>query len=370
MNKELIEKVTEMMHPHPVYLVGGAVRDYIMGNEPKDYDFCTPATPDEIEKCIKDENRRAYLTGKRFGTLACKIDGEMVEITTFRTETYEPGNRKPEVEYVNSITADLSRRDFTMNAMAIRFTKGHLKIIDPFEGEEDIQRKVIKTVGFAKQRFKEDPLRILRAIRFAAKYGFEIEEQTLKKLKKMTPHLIDISKERWMIEFDKILTSTYTTIGLQLCWENEVFKWTIPELQMQYNYEQNSKYHDYTLHQHTKMVVNECPKELNMRWAALFHDIAKPFVRTDKEITVTAKTEYSDFEMNEIKSNYIGHEILGAEMVLKYASYLKWSNDRKNTVYWLVRDHLEDGSKLRQYDNMCKKKQKDNDEPKKETKTD
>ena len=210
----MLEQVTKMMEPHPVYFVGGAVRDYIMGNEPKDYDFCTPAEPDEIERLIKKDERRAYLTGKRFGTLACKMDGEMIEITTFRTEKYEPGNRKPKVEYVKSINEDLSRRDFTINAIAIRLTKGNLKIIDPFGGEEDIEAKIIRAVGNPKLRFKEDPLRILRAIRFTSRYGFEIEEATEKKISRMGIHLLDISKERWMIELDKILLSEFSSYGL------------------------------------------------------------------------------------------------------------------------------------------------------------
>ena len=351
--KQMLEKVTGMMKPFPVYLVGGAVRDYVMGNEPKDYDFCTPVEPDHIEELIKQSGRRAYLTGKRFGTIGCKIeiDGkyEMVEITTFRSEIYEPGNRKPNVKYVSSITEDLSRRDFTINSMAMRLTKGHIKIIDPFGGGEDIEAKTIRAVGEPKHRFKEDPLRILRAIRFASRYGYEIEEQTLKKLKKMAIHLTDISKERWMIEMNKILMSTYRIIGLQLLWENEIFKWIMPELQLQFNYDQNSDYHDYVLHQHTKLVVQSCPEDLNMRWAALFHDVAKPFVRTNKFIDTEEKEHPIE------KANYVNHEILGAEIVKKYALYLKWPKQQAETVTWLVRNHLKEDCPLRQYDNNAKR---------------
>ncbi len=339
MIKKMLEQVTKMMEPNPVYLVGGAVRDYLMGNEPKDYDFCTPAEPDEIERLIKKDERRAYLTGKRFGTLACKMDGEMIEITTFRTEKYEPGNRKPKVEYVKSINEDLSRRDFTINAMAIRLTKGNLKIIDPFGGEEDIEAKIIRAVGNPKLRFKEDPLRILRAIRFTSRYGFEIEEATEKKIGRMGIHLLEISKERWMIELDKILLSEFSSYGLQLLWENELFKWMIPELQLQFNYEQNSQYHDYKLHIHTKKVVAATPKDLNLRWAALLHDIAKPFVRTENPRG---------------HSNYISHELLGAEIVRKLSLYLKWSNDRSENVVSLIKNHLNEDCPLRKYDNMGK----------------
>lgn len=345
------------MKPYPVYAVGGCVRDYLMENEPKDYDFCTPAEPDEIERLIKAQKRRAYLIGKKFGTLGCKIDGEMVEITTFRTEKYKPNNRKPDVEYVKHIHEDLSRRDFTINSMAIRLTKGHLRIIDPFCGQEDLERGLIRAVGHPKQRFKEDPLRILRVIRFACRFGFKIEEATLKKVEKMAIHLLDISKERWMMEMDKILMSKFVGDGLELMWELGLFRYMIPELQQQYMYDQNSKYHKFKLHIHTKKVVEACPKDLDLRWSALLHDIAKPFVRTDKQVQpMEATGDEHGIELVPMitKSNYIGHEKLGADMVVKLALHFKWSNDRRKAVVELVRNHLEDSCPLREYDNLGK----------------
>lgn len=342
MIKKLLEQVTKMMKPYPVYAVGGCVRDYIMGNEPKDYDFCTPAEPDEIERLIKADKRKAYLTGKRFGTLGCKMDRQMIEITSFRTEKYETGNRKPKVKYVTNIHEDLSRRDFTINSMAIRLTKGHLKIIDLFGGQEDLEMGVIRAVGSPKQRFKEDPLRILRSIRFACRLGFKIEENTLKQMKKRAIHLLDISKERWMMELDHIIQSNYGFYGLSFLWDCEIFKYIIPELQLQYNYNQNSQYHKYELHEHTKsvlMAVRKDTDDLNMLWAALLHDISKPFVRT---------------ENSKGYSNYIGHEKLGADMVLRLATHLKWSNERRDNVVELVRNHLNDDCLLRVYDNMGK----------------
>ncbi len=339
MNKELIEKVTEMLKPHPVYLVGGACRDYILGNEPKDYDFCTPAEPDETERLIKKSGKRAYLTGKRFGTLGCKVDGEMVEITTFRTEQYKPGNRKPIVEYVKSIHEDLSRRDFTINAIAIRLINGNLKVIDPFHGQDDIKNGIIRAVGNARQRFKEDPLRILRAVRFSVRYGFKIEELTYKRMKSGSISLLNISKERWMIELDKILLSDNTAIGLRILWKTRMFNYIIPELSLQLNYNQNSRYHDFNLDEHTIKVVGATPKEINLRWAALLHDIAKPFVRTENKNG---------------HSNYIGHERLGSEIVLRLSQHLKWSNERTEAVVYLVKNHLEEDCPLRKYDNEGK----------------
>lgn len=346
MIKELLEKVEIIMKPHPVYAVGGCVRDYLLGIEPKDYDFCTPATPDEIEACIKSKSIRAYGIGKKFGTIGCKVDGQMVEITTFRSEEYQPGNRKPAVKFVKSIHQDLSRRDFTINAMAIRLTKGNIRIIDPFCGQEDLDNKIIKAVGTPKARFKEDPLRILRAIRFAGRFDFTITGETYNKMQKMAVHILDISKERWMMELDKILMCENINKNLFYLWDGNLFKYMIPELDLQKDYEQNSRYHNFTLMTHTIKVVCATPKDLNLRWAALLHDIAKPFVRTDK-----AKLG----ECHKIKSNYINHEILGAEMVDRIATHLKWSNERREAVVKLVRTHLNDDCPLREYDNAGKK---------------
>jgi len=358
MIKELLEQVTEMMKPHPVYLVGGAVRDYIMGNEPKDYDFCTHVEPDEIEKLVKVSGKRAYLTGKRFGTIGCKVnvDGKyhMIEITTFRTERYEEGNRKPKVEYIKNLHQDLSRRDFTINSMAIRLIKGYLRVIDPFKGQEDLKNKIIRSVGHPKQRFKEDPLRLLRAIRFACRFGFKIEEKTYNKIQKMAIHILDISKERWVMELDKILQSKNVEEGLINLWESNLFKFMIPELDLQSNYDQNSKYHDLNLDVHTIKVVKEIRNDtddLNMLWAGLLHDIAKPFVRTDKTILIGKGEKISE---RITKSNYIGHEILGAEIVSRIATYLKWSNERTEVVVSLVKNHLKDDCSLRKYDNLGK----------------
>ena len=346
--KELLQEVNRIMKPHVVYAVGGCVRDFILGIEPKDYDFCTSATPDEIEVHIKASGKRAYLVGKKYGTIGCKIkvgdESHMVEITTFRIEKYESGSRKPEVEFVKSITEDLSRRDFSINSIAARLGKdGRFKIIDPFGGRDDLlKHKIIKCVGNPKTRFKEDPLRMLRAIRFSCRFDFKIEQKTMEKMKKEAIKILNISKERWVMEIDKILQSDNPGRGLDLLWKSGLFKYMIPELDLMYGYDQNSQYHPWTLDVHTVYVVQAIRSEtddLNMLWAGLLHDSCKIFVKTEN------KKGYS---------NYIGHEILGAELVDKYARYLKWSNDRHKKVRELVLHHLEDDCELRKYDNMGK----------------
>ena len=341
MNKELMAKVNGMMNPYNIYAVGGCVRDYILNITPKDFDFTTNANPDEIQQKIKDSGRRAYLTGKRFGTLGCKIDGQMVEITTFRGETYSPNNRKPEVEYLKHIDDDLSRRDFSINSIAMKLKNGRLKIIDNHGGQEDLKNGIIRCVGNSKIRFKEDPLRILRCIRFATRFNFEIEEKTADRMQKMAYLLLTISKERWMQELDKILLDDNVHYGIDNLMRFNAFRYILPEIHLQKNYDQNSKYHGFSLWEHTKLVVGATPKDINLRWGALLHDIGKVYVKTEN------KNGYS---------NYINHELLGAEMVEKIARHLKWSNERREIVKDLVLNHLKENSPLREYDNMHKNK--------------
>jgi len=324
----------------PVYLVGGAVRDIVLGITPKDFDFCSELTTEEVKDQLKGLHR-TYLIGERHGTVGFKVGLEMIEITTFRTEEYEEGSRQPSVTFVSDISKDLSRRDFTVNAMAIRCD--NYKLIDPFKGKEDLENRVLRTVGNSKTRFKEDPLRILRAIRIASKYGLVLEDKTADRIAKMSVKLLEISKERWVQELDKILSLDGVNLftGLYLLWGFGVFKYIIPELQLQYNYDQNSQYHDYKLHQHTAMVVSATPNNLNLRWAALLHDIAKPFTRTENK---------------KGHSNYINHEVLGADMAEKLSRHLKFSNERRTYVVDLVRNHLKDDCELREYDNVGKTK--------------
>lgn len=330
--KEIYEAVSKFINP--VYLVGGPVRDMLLNSEPNDYDFCTPLDPDTVEKLVKADGRRAYCVGKKFGTIGFKLDGNFIEVTTFRQEKYKPRNRRPDVEFVKSINEDLARRDFTINAMAWR----NRKIIDPFNGREDLANGIIRSVGLAQTRIKEDPLRMLRAARFMSKFNFDIDEELKKQIKKNAYKILHVSKERWMMELDKLLLSDYPALGLDLLMESRLLNFMIPELSLQYEYDQNSPWHEFDLWTHTTKVVTATPKDINLRWAALLHDVAKPFVRTDKED----------------RSNYIFHDYLGADMVIKIANHLKWSNDLKNNVHELVVNHLNESCPLKQYDDISK----------------
>ena len=332
---EMIKKIQSIIPK--LYQVGGSVRDKLLGNIPKDYDFTTPFPPDEIEKLIRNAGKKPYNIGRKFGTLGMKMDGELIEITTFRTEQYTPGSRKPKVEFVTNITEDLGRRDFTINAMAMN---GNGKIIDPFHGRQDLKDKLIRCVGKPKQRFKEDPLRILRGARFAGQLGFHIDKDTLEYMRKMRFYLLNVSKERWCMELDKILMSDNPKIGLNVLMETGVFNVIIPELSLQYCFDQESPYHSLNLWEHTLGVVEGVPKELHLRWSALLHDIGKPFVK----IINKHGTYY----------NYISHEMVSAEIAIKTGLYLKRSNKWVKEVHDLVVDHMEVDSPLKEADNNAK----------------
>lgn len=326
----MIEEVSKIVHP--VYLVGGSVRDKLLGLVPKDYDFTTPLTPDEIEEAVRNAGKKPYLTGKRFGTVGFKIDEQLIEVTTFRKESYEPRSRKPMVEFVDNITFDLSRRDFTINAIAQR-DDGSL--VDPFGGQQDLKRKIIATVGKPQDRFKEDPLRMLRAARFASQLGFSIEAETEAKTAKRAHHILYVSKERWVQELDKLLLSDDPSLGLQFLAQTRLLHFMLPELAMQVGWDQDSPYHELDLWEHTIKTVCLTEKDINLRWAALLHDIGKPYTRTIN------KRGYS---------NYVYHDAVGAEMILKIGSYLRWSKERVSMVSDIVKEHLDFSSPLHQAD--------------------
>lgn len=329
----IIDEVSAMFPD--IYLVGGSVRDMQLGKQPKDYDFCTPYDPDQIENIVRAAGKKPHAIGKRFGTIGFKCAGEYVEVTTFRTELYERGNRKPTVWFVTDITQDLSRRDFTINAMAMRGTR----IIDPFGGRLDILERKIKPVGDGGVRIREDPLRMLRAARFASQLDFTVDPKFIGTMRKHAQKIMTVSRERWCQEIDKLLMTDHPETGLQVLADSHVLKYIMPELWLQIGYDQNSPYHALTLWEHTKSTVAKSPRELDLRWSALLHDIGKPFVRTEK---------------NEFQSNYIMHDIVGSYMAEGIAARLKWSGNRTKTVVSTIRDHLRDDSPIRAADNDSK----------------
>jgi poly(A) polymerase len=245
------KEVQRILGTDEVYLVGGSVRDLVMGNEAKDYDFTTAMLPEEMVEKVKAAGRRVYTIGQQFGTIGFKVpvsvdmfdvvEGrplfEYVEVTTFRSEIYTSKSRKPEVQFVPSLDEDLARRDFTMNAMVLR---GDGTIYDPYGGRLDIHAKQIKTVGMPKDRIMEDPLRIFRAARFAARYNFNIDPNFIGKARQLADRVFDVSVERWVQELDKLLTSEYSMRGLMELDGMGIMRRILPEV-VEYNFFQQVK---------------------------------------------------------------------------------------------------------------------------------
>jgi len=328
----LLEALAEIVEP--AYLVGGSVRDLLMGRACADYDFATPLHPDDVEARVRAAGRRPYLVGKRFGTVAFKLEGHTVEVTTFRSETYAEGSRRPKVEYLADLQDDLARRDFTINAIAMHGEE----IIDPFGGRADIEARVVRAVGTAKERFREDPLRMLRAARFASQLDFSVEAATVAAIEHGAGRILTVARERWMAELDRLLVGPGAVPALRLLADTGLLRYLLPELQLQVGYDQDTRWHDRTLWEHTLGVVAGVPQDVTLRWAALMHDVGKPYARVEKPGRAT----------------YVGHERIGAEIVERTALYLRWPNARREDVMDLVLHHLGDASPLKAADDGAK----------------
>ena len=311
------------------YLVGGCVRDLLMGNEPKDWDITTDANPQEIQKIFPDS-----VYENKFGTVAVKTESEneklkIVEITTFRIEGKYTDKRHPdEVKFAKTIEEDLSRRDFTINAIALKPNTQNLKLglIDPFNGQEDIKNKIICTVGNPIDRFNEDALRLMRAIRFSIQLNFEIERKTFEAIKKEAGLIEMIAKERIRDEFIKIIMAPLAKKGIELLEESGLLKYIIPELREGINTGQN-KHHIYTVWEHNLRALDyavEKKYSLEIRLASLFHDIGKP------------KTKVGDG----LNCTFYNHEIVGAKMATAILDRFCFPKNFAEKIIHLIRCHL------------------------------
>ena len=305
---------------HEAYIVGGCVRDMLLGKEPKDIDIATSATPDEIEALFKN----TIPTGKKYGTITVIIDGEKYEVTTFRTDGKYSNSRKPDnIIFGTNIIDDLGRRDFTINAMAMDINGN---IIDPFNGQEDIELKTIKCVGNPDSRFTEDALRMMRAVRFASTHNFRLNPGTYNSIRKNAQKVRNISWERIREEFSKTITSPNPGYGMNLLTNTNLVKYILPELIPCIGFNQQSPYHDLDVYNHTITVINATPPKLHLRLTALFHDIAKPYCITFDEIG---------------NAHYYGHEKKSAEMAYKIMKRFKYPNSEIGKVITLVINHME-----------------------------
>ena len=308
------------------FLVGGSVRDSIMGFTPKEYDIATDAKPEDVQRIFK----YTIPTGIKHGTVLVILDDMHVEITTFRSDgNYSDGRHPDRVEYTASIEDDLPRRDLTINAMAYNVLDGAL--IDMFDGMKDIKNKIIRSVGNPYERFTEDGLRIMRAIRFATKLNFNIEKETFDAICRSTGMLASIAYERIREEFNGILISDNPFRGIELLRKTGILALIMPELMQGFGVAQN-RFHKYDVYYHilhTIQAVEPLETEeltLLVRLAALFHDIAKPMVQ--KKVS---KQE---------EPVYYNHEVVGANVAKKIMKRLKYSNAEIDFVALLVRQHM------------------------------
>jgi len=259
------------------FIVGGCVRDYMLNRTPNDWDVTTNAIPDEIKKLFK----KTIDTGIEHGTVTVLIGDKPYEVTTFRKDGDYVDNRRPEfVEYTNDIIQDLSRRDFTVNAMAYNEETG---LIDPYNGIEDLHNTVIKCVGNSVVRFSEDALRMLRAVRFSAQLSFFIDNEVIYALKKKATNIRNISAERIRDELNKILKTDYVEKAFDVLHTTTLLKYILPEFDICYDVKQNIKYHLFNVAVHSLKVVEHTPIKLYLRYAALLHDIGKPICKITDE---------------------------------------------------------------------------------------
>lgn len=265
---------------YEAYLVGGCVRDMIIGVTPHDWDICTNATPDETKRVMSEHKIYTFDSGIKHGTITAVINGENYEVTTYRSEAeYSDGRHPDKVDFITNIHEDLKRRDFTINAMAYNPLTDEL--IDDFGGHLDLQNGIVRAVGNANERFTEDSLRILRALRFAIKYQFNIDEYTSMSMNKHRELLVNISKERITDEVRKILTSG-KPIKAHFMEYRDIIGIIIPEIITCFDFNQNNKYHRHDVYEHILNVVDNCnTTKFEIKMAALLHDIGKPKAYTE-----------------------------------------------------------------------------------------
>ena len=314
---ELMDRLED--RGHECCCVGGCVRDWLMGIEPHDYDCCTAATPAEMQEIFSD--RQLVLAGLKHGTVGVVTADGVVEITTYRTEGGYADARHPDwVKFVRSLREDLARRDFTVNAMAYSPRRG---LSDPFGGQADLQRGLLRAVGEAQQRFREDALRILRGLRFAARFGFQIEEQTRTAMDAEIAGLDTLARERVMTELTGFLLAAraddLTNAANLLCR-------CIPELTATVGFDQKNPHHIHDVFGHIAQVVEAVPPTPELRLAALLHDIGKPDVFTLDQEGV---------------GHFYGHASVSADLADGILHRMKASTALREEVVFLIRHHMD-----------------------------
>ena len=329
--KELGEKFSK--NGFEISLVGGPVRDAVLGKLVKDLDLTTNAKPDEIQKCLKGWADSIWDVGIKFGTVGAKVKDYVFEITTYRTEQYEDTSRKPSVEFGKTLEEDLARRDFTINAMALRLP--NFELVDIYNGLTDLNNKILRTPLDAQISFSEDPLRMLRAARFMSKLDLKPQADLVEAMKTLADRLKIVSMERINDEFNKLLLTDKPRPGIELLVETGVAEFFLPELPA-LKLEIDEHHHHKDVYQHSLTVLDQVidleskhqpqiEADLVLRIAALLHDIGKPKTRK--------------FE-GEGRVSFHHHEVVGARLAKKRLEKLRYSNEIIEQVCLLIELHL------------------------------
>lgn len=302
------------------YIVGGCVRDSLLGIQPNDWDICTSATPDEVMRCFP--NNKIIKTGLKHGTVTIVMFDMKYEVTTFRIDGKYTDHRRPDtVRFTSSLEQDLSRRDFTMNAMAYNYERG---LIDPFGGATALKNGTIAAVGDPMKRFQEDALRMMRALRFAANYEFSIDEITASAIHSYSKALNNIATERINSELCKLLLSTKESTLYVLTEFSDVIATIIPEIKPCIGFEQNNRFHQYNVYDHIAHAVsNYTGWDLSVKIALLLHDIGKPCCYTE----------------DEKGGHFYGHGVFSHDIAKQVLDRLRFDNERKREVLELVLYH-------------------------------
>ena len=312
---KIIKRLQE--HGYDAYAVGGCVRDSLLGRIPADWDITTSAKPMEVKALFK----RTVDTGLQHGTVTVLLDKEGFEVTTYRIDgEYEDSRHPKEVIFTGKLEEDLKRRDFTINAMAYNDREG---LVDVFGGARDLKQKIIRCVGEPGERFTEDALRILRAVRFSAQLGFMIEEDTAKAAGELAHTLKKISAERIHTELVKLLLSPHPAY-LRTAWELGITKVVLPEFHGMMKTPQKNPHHCYSVGEHTLKALETVPEERILRLALLFHDMGKPEKRSTDETGI---------------DHFYGHQKVSAEIARKVMRRLRFDNDTLDKVTKLVLWH-------------------------------
>jgi poly(A) polymerase len=317
---------------HELALVGGPVRDAMLGRQHNDLDFTTSARPEQTERLLKGWADAIWDMGRAFGTIGCRKGDWQVEITTYRSESYDPDSRKPDVDFGDNLGGDLGRRDFTVNAMAVRLPGRELE--DPYGGVVDLAHRVLRTPGRPEDSFSDDPLRMMRAARFAAQLGFAVDPAVVEAMRAMAGRIEIISAERVRDELVKLVCAPYPRLGLTLLVETGLAEIVLPELPA-LALERDEHHRHKDVYQHTLTVLEQAidlePRlpgggpDFVSRFAALMHDVGKPRTRRFLDDgTVT----------------FHHHDVVGAKLTRKRMKALRFSNDDIDAVGELVELHL------------------------------